>query len=232
MSIKELGPGTVNEIDSWVGGSGWIAHPAEGMQRASHALVVEGEVWVVDPVDADGLDEFLSDLGTVAGVVVLLDRHQRDCGPVAKRHDVAVHVPRVMADIAPAFDTDTEIIDGTVPGTNYRLRTVVDSTLIPFEPFRWREVALYDEQSGTLVVPESLGAVPYTLTKDERLGVHPMRRFTPPRSLRGVEPDRVLLGHGEGIHEDPSGAIRDAVDGARRRAPSLYFGILREALSG
>ena len=36
-------------------GLGWIADEPPAMQRASHALVHEGGVWLVDPVDGDGL---------------------------------------------------------------------------------------------------------------------------------------------------------------------------------
>ncbi|MFB6081509.1 MAG: hypothetical protein ABEJ67_01680, partial [Halanaeroarchaeum sp.] len=65
-------------VDEWDAGVGWQAHPEETMQRTSHALAVDGDVWVIDPVDAEGVDDLVSDLGDVVGVVVLLDRHQRD----------------------------------------------------------------------------------------------------------------------------------------------------------
>lgn len=231
MPMRETGPGTVHEIDARAGGAGWIAHPEEGMQRASHAVVADGDVWVVDPVDAEGLDEFLAELGTVAGVVVLLDRHKRDCARLARRHDVAVHVPRVMADIAGDFDAETTMVDGSLPGTPFALKTVVDSTVVPVEPFRWREVAIHHPDWGTLLVPESLGTVSYMRTGEERLGVHPMRRFTPPRSLATFEPEIVLVGHGPGIHEDAAAAVRTAVEGARRRAPGLYLRTIRGAIA-
>lgn len=223
MTMRAPGAGTLHEIDRWDGGGGWIAHPEERMQRASHALATDEGVYVVDPVDADGLDEFLDDLGEVAGVVVLLDRHKRDCAALARRHDVPVHVPQFMGGVADELDAETTPFDDTLGGTDYELRAVVNNPL-------WQEAALHDAGSGTLVVPESLGTVDYMTGGEERLGVHPMRRLTPPRSLRSLSPERVLVGHGEGIQEQASEALRDAIDGARRRAPSLYLSILQGAL--
>jgi len=230
--MKATGRGEVHEIDRWEGGTGWLAHPEETMQRASHALVDDGDVWVVDPVDAEGLDEFLADLGEVAGVVVLLDRHGRDCAAVARRHDVAVHVPRFMRDVADDLDAETTLVGAELADTGYEVRTVVDSTLVPVEPFEWREAALHDPDRGTLLVPESVGTAPYTTTGDERLGVHPMRRPTPPESLLSLEPDRVLVGHGKGVHDEATVALHDAIENARGRMPTLYLGIGREMLFG
>jgi hypothetical protein len=52
MPIKETGDGTdLQEIDRWEHGVGWLAYPGEQMQRASHAIEVDGEVWIVDPVE-------------------------------------------------------------------------------------------------------------------------------------------------------------------------------------
>ena len=84
MPMKGSGPATdFEEIDRRDEGVGWIAYPDERMERASHAFAVDGEVWVVDPVDVDGLDELLAEFGDVAGVVTLLDRHKRDADTVA-----------------------------------------------------------------------------------------------------------------------------------------------------
>ena len=58
------------------------------MQRASHALSHDGGVWLVDPVDGDGLEELLAPLGEVRGVLQLLDRHARDGAALARRHGV------------------------------------------------------------------------------------------------------------------------------------------------
>ena len=75
----------IGAVTEWNGGFSWIAHPEEDAERASHALATDDGVWVVDPVDAAGLDEALGGLGDVAGVVVLQDRHTRRGGRGATR---------------------------------------------------------------------------------------------------------------------------------------------------
>jgi hypothetical protein len=58
-----------------------------------------------------------------------------------------------------------------------------------------------------------------------------MLRLTPPRAaLSGIDPARVLVGHGAGVFDDAAAAIRDALDGSRRNAPGLYAGTVRSAL--
>jgi hypothetical protein len=73
------------------------------------------------------------------------------------------------------------------------------------------------------VVPEAVGTAEYYLTADERLGVHPALRFRPPRTLRRFDPDRILVGHGSGIHDDATAVLDDALAGARARTPRLYL---------
>jgi hypothetical protein len=195
------------------GGAAWIAHPDEGMQRGSAALAVDGDVWVVDPVDTPELDTMLEELGEVRGVVVLLDRHYRDADDVAGRHDVPVYVPDIF-DGLPEMDADVERFGDRLPDTDYRARTVVDNRF-------WTEVALFDGE--TLVVPEALGTTAYTAPGDERLGVHPILRLRPPRSqFSGLGPERILVGHGEGVDEDATAALESALSTARRNAPRAF----------
>nr|WP_255195690.1 hypothetical protein [Halorarius litoreus] len=85
MPVKELGAGTATEIDRFGGGVGWLAHPDETMRRASHALATDEGVFLVDPVDAEGVDALVADLGEVAGVVVLLEYHARDAERITTR---------------------------------------------------------------------------------------------------------------------------------------------------
>ena len=61
---------------------GWVDETGS-VPRTSHALAADGRVWVIDPVLVDGLEERLRALGEPAGVLVLLDRHQRDSRAVA-----------------------------------------------------------------------------------------------------------------------------------------------------
>jgi hypothetical protein len=225
MPIKASGPADeMDVIDRFAGGVGWIAHPAEAMQRASHALATDGGLLLCDPVDAAGLDELLAEHGDVAGVVVCLDRHLRDAVSIADRHDVPVYAPAwlgVESDLrsrgaggdGPAIEPFTD----AVPGTEYRVVRVVDWPI-------WHEAALYRETDGTLYVPEAVGTTAYFRAAGERLGVHPMLRPVPPRdALDGLAPERVLVGHGEGIHDAATDALRDALAGARRRAPGAYL---------
>lgn len=234
MTLKGSGAATdPEEIDRFEfeagpasgGGVGWIAHPGETMQRASHALAVDREVWVVDPVDAAGIDDLIAEFGEVAGVVVLLDRHKRDAGAVARRHDVPVYVPDVLRDIAGDIEAPVERFAGELADTGYTARAVVDN-------FAWTEAALYSETAGVLVVPEAVGTTDYFLARGERLGVHPALRLKPPRKLARYDPDRILVGHGPGIHGDATETLRDALSGARGRTPGLYLKTLKTFLPG
>ncbi|PSP79660.1 hypothetical protein BRC81_03925 [Halobacteriales archaeon QS_1_68_20] len=217
MAIKETGPAEGwLEIDRWSGGVGWIAYPDETMQRASHLLAVDGDVWVVDPVDIPDLDDLVAEFGTLRGVVLLLDRHKRDATAVANRHDVPVYLPDGMEGSAGAVNAPVErFLDG-LPDTGYTTIEVVNNRF-------WQEFALYDGESGTLVIPEAVGTTPYFELRERNLGVHPVLRLWPPRkSLHGLRPERILVGHGEGVFEDAAPALRTALAVARRSAPKLY----------
>ena len=199
----------VQEFD---GGCSWLAHPEEGGQRASHALCGADGVWVIDPVDAPNLDELLADLGSVAGVAVCSSWHARDAGRVADRHDVAVHVPAWMSRVDARVDAPL-CRYGLEPGES-GFRT------IPCRPFPlWDEAFLYDEASETLVVPDSLATAEYSVLEGERLGAQWFRRPQPPEQLRGLEPERILVGHGTPVTEDAPAALERALDGARRGFP-------------
>ncbi len=203
------------EVDRWPGGVGWIAHPEETMRRASHALATDDGVYVVDPVDAPGVDDLLAEVGEVAGVVVLSNFHRRDAAAVAGRHGVAVHVPETMTDLAGDLPAPVELVEPGATLGGYELVPVDVGT--PVGP-DWHEYALYDGE--TLVVGESVGCAPYMRVGDERLGVMTLRRLDPPtEALADLEPDRVLSGHGSGVLEDGDEALAEALDGARRRLP-------------
>jgi hypothetical protein len=206
------------EIDRFDGGVGWLAHPDEKMQRASHAFATDAGVFLIDPLDAPGIDDLVAEFGNVAGVVVLLDRHGRDAGELARRHDVPVYLPQ---DVDANIDAPTERLDGRLPGTDYELRRVTDFP-------GWHEAALWDGE--TLVVPEAVGTADYFRAGSEALGVHPMLRVTPPRSLGNLSPERVLVGHGAGVSEDAAGALRSCLRNSRRRAPKAYLGALKSFL--
>lgn len=211
-------------FDRWDGGLGWMADRDEAMQRSSHALVDDGEVWLVDPVEFDGLDELIADLGSVVGVVLLLDRHQRDSVALATRYDVPVYLPGPLGAIADDLDARTQVVSDTLAETGYRIIPIVDRGF-------WREAALFDGE--TLVVPEAVGTSDFFTVGAERLGVHVVLRLLPPRrQLGGLTPDRVLVGHGEGVMTDASAALQAALARSRRTAPWLYVKTLRMLLTG
>lgn len=242
------------EIDQFEGGVGWIAHPEERMQRASHALLAEGngtgadtgngdsdedsestddggsgadnrdrDVWVVDPVDVPGLDEFLADLGTVQGVVLLLDRHKRDSAAIANRHEVPVYIPEFFDGVADDLEAPVERFRHDLADSGFAVHEVIDSRL-------WQEALLFDRERGILAVPEAVGTAAYFLAGEERLGVHPMLRLKPPSSLGRLDPDRVLVGHGEAVHSDATEALEDAIQGSRSHTPALVVKTARELL--
>lgn len=181
---------------------GWIAAEPAYMLRASHALVDGGRVWLVDPVDIDGLDDRVHAAGEPAGVFRLLDRHGRDSVALAQRYGVPVITPRA----------------GPVEGSPFEAIRVVN---VP----GWRESALWWPGRRVLIVADALGTAPYFLAPGERLGVHPFLRLLPPRSLRRLEPEHVLCGHGEGVHDGADAALREALSTSRRRTPRWLVGL-------
>ncbi|WP_255196054.1 hypothetical protein [Halorarius litoreus] len=225
MPIKGSGAPELTEIDRRDDGVGWLAYPDETMQRASHALATDEGVYVVDPVDVEGVDELLAEFGDVAGVLVLLDRHLRDSAVVANRHDVPVYIPAWMTGVASKLDAPVERLGDELGDTGFDVIRVVDNAF-------WQEAALYRESDGTLLVPESLGTVDYFRTNSERVGVHPFRRLTPPRKLQRLTVNRLLVGHGAGIDTDADAAVEDAVKHAQRRAPFAMLGAMKDFITG
>lgn len=51
----------------------------------------------------------------------------------------------------------------------------------------------------------------------ERLGMPTFSRLRPPREQFDCEPERILFGHGEGVHEAATDVLAASFDGARRR---------------
>ena len=189
-------------VDELPLGFGWLDDSAF-MRRCSHANAGEGCGWVFEPVADEAALERLAGLGEPAGVVQLLNRHNRDSVAVASRFGVPLHVlPEEPPEGAP-FEV--------VPLVRNRV---------------WQEVAAWFPEQRTLVVGEALGTAPYYRAPQERVGVAALLRMTPPRKLLGFEPEHLLVGHGEGVHEAVAAAIRDAVDHSRSRIGSwLWAGI-------
>jgi hypothetical protein len=182
----------VEAVDDFHAGFGWIAD--EFLRRCSHALVARGRVWLVDPLETDGLEERVRAAGTPAGVIQLLDRHGRDCVQLANRFGVPHHY--VPEQPLPPFEFLTIRMTRT-----------------------WKEVALWWRDERVLVCGDALGTVGYFRAAGERLAVHPLLRVRPPRQLGTVRPQLILCGHGEGIHDGADAALREALSTARRRIP-------------
>jgi hypothetical protein len=182
-------PPTIQEVPF---GFTWVQD--EAMERASHAIVADGRVWVVDPVDSPGVVERAQGLGEIAAVVQLLDRHNRDCEAIAARLGVPhLRVPDALPD-AP-FDV--------VPVLALK---------------RWREAALWWPERELLVVAEAIGTADvFTAGGHGAVGMHPILRPRPPKALRGYRPEHLLCGHGPPVH---GAAARDGVEWAYAHARS------------
>jgi hypothetical protein len=214
MPAYERGEATgVRVIDRWEGGVGWLAHPDEAGERASHALRADDGVWVVDPVDAPGVDDLLAEYGDVAGVAVLSSHHARDAGALATRHDVAVHVPAWVDRVAERVDAPVERFDDRLGTTGFAFTPVAPLGL-------YRGAVAYRERDGTLYVPDLLSSGSAYPVDGERVGLLLGLRPFPPRDVfAGMDPERLLFGHGAGIFEGAGGALDEALDGARVRLP-------------
>ena len=187
--------------DKFGGGFGWIVD--EFMERCSHALVADGRVWVIDPVDGDGLEARIRAAGTPAGVLQLLDRHNRDCAALATRLGVRQHVVP-QGSLAP-----------------FAFIAVKKSQ-------SWKEAALWWPDRRVLVCGDALGTARYFRAGSERLGVHPLLRLRPPRrQLGALQPDVVLCGHGEGVLENADAVLREALSTSRRRFPGQVASAVR-----
>lgn len=203
----------VTVVRRWEDGLTWMAYPDEGMHRASQALVVDEEIWLVDPLDAEGLDEELAALGTVAGVAVLTNSHGRHADRLAGRHDVSVHVPGCFDDPANDFDAPIETFEDELGDTGFELVWQKDCS-------GWKESALYHPDRRTLVVPDALMTCLFAREMG-RLEVFPLFQWSPPRQeLGSLDVDRVLVGHGEPVFDDAQAALNDALTVSRRGVPS------------
>jgi hypothetical protein len=197
-------PGTdFRFCDELEGGFGWQVD--ERMERTSHAIANDWRVWIFDPVAWEPALERISELGTPAGVVQLLDRHGRDCAEVAARFAIPHFVVPV---------------DG-IPASDLEITAVVNMRF-------WREIAVWLPAQRMLVCGDALGTARYFRAGDEPLAVHPLLRLRPPRALGRYEPEHVVCGHGAGVHgPDTPKALREALATARRRLPRAWVGAIR-----
>jgi hypothetical protein len=177
----------------------WVEQNA--MARAAHALVDDGRVWFIDPYENAEAMAAATELGTPAGVLQLLDRHNRDGKTIAQR--LGVPLMRLPVDAA---------------GTPFTAIGVISNRA-------WREVALWWAGERALVVAEAIGTAP-AFALGRRAGVHPMLRLVPPRKqLSRFQPERLLVGHGEAIESGADAALREALAESRSDLPRLLLSV-------
>lgn len=191
----------VRTFDETDVGLTWVMD--EPMARASHALVEEGRVWIIDPVDENDAMTRVAELGEPAAVLQLLDRHNRDCTAVADR----LGVPLV-------------VLPDEVKSTPFQTIRVVNNRL-------WKEQALWWQEKRCLVVAEALGSNRMYKPGPAGAGVHIGMRLTPPKRQLGTYlPEHLLFGHGEPIHgPEATPALQEAIDRSVRDIPGAVIGL-------
>lgn len=175
----------------------------EPMARSCHALAHDGRVWLVDPLTDDEALTAAEALGDVAGVIQLLDRHNRDCAELARRYGVPhLRLPEQLP------DTPFEVLKTVwLPG--------------------WRELALWWPAQAALVVSEAVGTGAYFALAGRPAGIHPMLRPHPPGALREHRPDHLLVGHGPSLHEGAAAALDEALARSWRDIPRVPLAMVR-----
>src|SRR6478735_5259331 len=166
-------PMRIREIAEHPLGLTWIVD--DPLLRASHALVHDGRVWFVDPVDAPEAIERATALGEPAAVLQLFMAHPRDSETLAAR----LNVPHLT-------------LPDVLPDSPF---SVLDVALRP-----WKERALWWPEPRGLIVPESIGTATHYAVGRGLAGVHVVRRALPPNQLKPFLPEHLLVGHGEPVH--------------------------------
>jgi hypothetical protein len=182
--------------DDFPFGFSWF--PDEPMTRTAHALDTGDGVWLVDPVDVPEAIERAVALGSPAGVLQLLDRHNRDCAAIAAR----LGVPHLR-------------LPAAVAGSPFSVMPVIS---LP----GWHEIALWWPERRALVVAELIGTNSFYALGGGPAGVHPLLRLPAPGALRGYEPEHLLVGHGRGVHgPEAAEALAGAYARSRTDLPRL-----------
>ena len=220
MVIYERTSSTEIEIiDRWENGFGWIAHPDEDTRRVSHAMRGRDGVYLFDPLDGPGLRSHLSELGTVFGVVVQSKFHARDANVFAERYDVPVYLPTWMDRVADQVEARVERYPSPPEEWVELGSSGIDARTIDSET-AWTEVVVYDRTDDTLRTADLFATVPEFRIGNERLGVYILHRLSPPTAaFTGVDPERILVGHGEGVFDDASETLNETLSDARRHLP-------------
>ena len=169
--------------------------------RTAHALRHGQEVWLIDPFADDAALKAAARLGQPAGVLQLLNRHNRDCEAIARRLGVCLH----------------RVPDDPV-GTPFEVIPVLSRR-------GWREVALWWPEEQALIVADAIGTAPL-FACGRRAGVHPLLRLMPALSqFACYRPRMLLVGHGRPVESDAAAALDDALAYSRSDLPWLMIEI-------
>ena len=187
-------------------GISWVQ--AGAMARAAHAVADGGRVWLIDPIRRYRGAGGRRALGQPAGVIQLLDRHNRDCQAIAAR----LGVPLIR-------------LPSSGAGTPFEVVPIMSRG-------HWKEIALWWPQRGALIVAEAIGTAPgFAAGRDA--GVHPMLRLIPPRSqLSPYRPELLLVGHGKPLTSGAAAALQDALARSRSDIPRLIVKLPSLLLGG
>lgn len=216
MPFRITDPGEeVTVLTRWEHGLTWMAHPDAQMQRASHALVANDEVWLVDPLDAADLDEEIAALGTVAGVVVLGSEHHRHADRLAARHEVSIYLPGWFEEEAKDFEAPVVEFIEELADTGFRALKLKEGF--------WQEAGLYHPERRTLAVSDTFMTALFT-GQEGRVELFPPARLDPPHeAFDGLAIDRLLVGHGEPVVENVEERIQRALAMNYRSTPGAFL---------
>ncbi len=187
----------VRTVDEYDFGFSWVID--EAMTRTSHALVADGRVWLIDPVDVPEQIDRAAALGEPAAVVRLLDRHGRDADAIAERLGVPLH------------DLPQQLPDS------------------PFEAVRlthnrlWKEVALWWPERRALVVAEAVGTN-RDVHRRRRAAGRPHRPAAVSRRAGWPSSRPITCSSATApgcTARRPPPALREAIDRSRRDLPTV-----------
>ena len=191
---------SVRLIDETEFGLGWMEDARE--HRAGHALVVDGRIWLVDPIDPEEVETACSRSAS--------RQPSSSCS-------TATTAPRRRWRRGSACRSTSSRRE--LPGTPFELVPVVRNRL-------WREVALWWPQRRTLVCADALGTIAFFRAGGERVGVHPAAPLrsaaAAPRSRAGAPPRGPWAGPPRARHGDARGRCDQD---ARRRIPRWLLGL-------
>jgi len=208
---------TIAILGRFDGGFAWQADPGEFMERSSTALVEDGRVWLIDPIRAPGLEDEISALGTVAGIIMTFGWHDRDVDWYARRYGVPVYARRAGGRMLIA--SPVQWVECHLPGSALQLLDASGQGLLRL----WRESVVWWPERRVLVAGDALGNAHYFVRPGERLAVHPVRRLSPPRQLASLQPERIYVGHGTPVVERASEALAHALRTARPALAAAWW---------